>query len=58
MTSFRDLWTAYGHEPRPANIGAVIDGVRIGALDDEIQDRRGISRSMPRGPLDASVDTA
>jgi hypothetical protein len=38
MATFQDLWFAYGRTPRPPNIGARVDGVLIGDLDDEIQD--------------------
>jgi hypothetical protein len=41
MATFQDLWFRYGHDRRPANIGAVINGVRIGDIDDEIQDVAG-----------------
>ncbi len=32
------LWAEYARRSRPAHIGAAIDGVRLGELDDEIQD--------------------
>jgi hypothetical protein len=41
MASFQELWQEYGRDRRPANIGAVVNGVRIGDLDDEIQDVAG-----------------
>ena len=41
MATFHELWRAYGNEPRPANIGARVDGILIGDLDDEIQDIAG-----------------
>ncbi|HTE45249.1 MAG TPA: hypothetical protein VK636_08420 [Gemmatimonadaceae bacterium] len=41
MATFSELWAAYGRDPRPANIGASINGVLIGELDDEVQDVAG-----------------
>lgn len=32
------LWAEYARCPRPMHIGATISGVRLGELDDEIQD--------------------
>lgn len=52
MASFQDLWAQYSRDPRPANIGAVVDGVRIGDLDDEIQDVAGSYAGL-RADLDA-----
>jgi hypothetical protein len=31
-------WFAYGNTPRPARIGDTLDGVRLGELEDEMQD--------------------
>jgi hypothetical protein len=53
MATFDDLWFAYGRDPRPANIGAMVDGVRIGDLDDEIQDVAGSYAGL-RGDLGTS----
>lgn len=41
MATFAELWSQYACDRRPANIGAVVDGVHIGDLDDEIQDVAG-----------------
>ena len=41
MSISADLWVhwiAYGNTPRPARIGAALDGVRLGELEDEMQD--------------------
>jgi hypothetical protein len=37
MPSFQELWLEYGQTRRPANIGARVDGLLIGDLDDEVQ---------------------
>jgi hypothetical protein len=41
------LWAEYSRRPRPVHIGATVDGVRLGELDDEIQDVIG---SLGMGP--------
>jgi len=38
MASFQELWLEYGRARRPANIGARVDGLLIGELDDTVQD--------------------
>jgi hypothetical protein len=38
MSAFQELWLEYGRARRPANIGARVDGVLIGDLDDTVQD--------------------
>src|SRR5688572_19038243 len=38
MPSVEELWNAYGRDRRPDNIGAIVDGIRLGELDDDIQD--------------------
>jgi hypothetical protein len=38
MAAFQDLWLVYGRTSRPANIGARVDGVLIGDLDEQVQD--------------------
>jgi len=38
MATFNELWSRYGRDRRPANIGATAGGVAIGELDNEIQD--------------------
>ncbi len=41
MASFQNLWFEYSRDRRPTNIGDVVNGIRIGDLDDEIQDVAG-----------------
>jgi hypothetical protein len=41
MATFQELFAAYSRDPRPANIGARVHGVVLGAIDDEIQDVAG-----------------
>ena len=41
MATFDELVMAYGGEKRPANLGARVEGVLIGELDDEVQDVTG-----------------
>ena len=41
MVTFNEAWAAYSRDARPANIGGEVNGVRIGALDDEVQDIAG-----------------
>ena len=48
MATAEELWSRYGRDPRPANLGAVIGGVRIGDLDDEIQDVAGSYAGLRR----------
>jgi len=38
MSSFQELWLEYGRARRPANIGARVEGLLIGELDDTVQD--------------------
>lgn len=41
MASFSQLWTSYQQTPRPGNFGATVAGIRLGELDDEVQDLAG-----------------
>ena len=41
MSTFDELWVAYSRDLRPDNIGSQVGGVRLGDLDDEIQDVAG-----------------
>jgi hypothetical protein len=50
MAEFDDLWVAYSRDRRPSNLGARVNGVAIGDLDDEIQDVAG-SYAALRGKL-------
>ncbi len=38
MTTLDALWAEYARRPRPPQLGATVDGVRLGEVDDEIQD--------------------
>ena len=42
MAQLDDLWLQYGLRQRPGNCGDSVDSVRLGELDDEIQDVVGI----------------
>lgn len=52
MAKFDELWAGYSRERRPANLGAWVNGVAIGDLDDEIQDVAGSYAGL-RGKLGA-----
>lgn len=47
MMTLEALWAEYSRRPRPAQIGATIGGVRLGELEDEIQD---VITSFGMGP--------
>lgn len=48
MATFDELWFAHGRDPRPANIGARVDGVPLADLDDEVQDVAGSYAGLRR----------
>ena len=45
--TFDALWAEYARRPRPPHLGATIGGVRLGEVDDDIQD---VVASMGMGP--------
>ena len=49
MASFDELWTAYARDRRPGNLGARVNGISIGDVDDEVQDVAGSYAGLRSG---------